>query len=278
MEEIQEIGRLVMKNKLDLSIQISTILDKRYANFLEESGLENDAIVKWRATLIELIGQAMTSLDTSAVLDQVTDWARQTGEAAVQYGIKVDELLITVKAYRQAIWNTIEDHIDKETCKFGIFRKLGEIIDDLLHQVSFILSETFVQFHNQTLKLANDAMLEVSTPVVSLSEEVAILPLIGELDTYRARILLESALAKCSEMENSDLIIDLSGVPIVDTAVANELLQLANALQLIGVRPTFTGLRPEIAQTMVQLGINFKEVRTAASLKQALQMQGISIK
>lgn len=278
MEQIKEIGQDVIGNKIALSVEISKVLDKRYANFLDESGLVDDAIVDWRATLIEYIGQAMVSLDITEVIEKVTDWARQTGEGAVQYGIKIDELLITVRAYRYVVWKAIEERIDRDTCTFGMFRKLGEIVDDILHQVSFVLSETFVQFHNQTLKLANDAMLEVSTPVVSLSEEVAILPLIGELDTYRARILLESALVKCSEMENSDLIIDLSGVPIVDTAVANELLQLANALQLIGVMPTFTGLRPEIAQTMVQLGISFKEVRTAASLKHALKTQGIEIK
>lgn len=270
MDEVKDIGKLIIEKKVDLSTEVSLLLEQKYTNFLDESGLEDNAIVAWRANLLELIGEAMLFLDTEPVLDRVTEWARQTGEQAVQYGIKIDELLITVKSYREAVWDLVENNIDKETCNFEVFRKLGEVVDNILHQVSFILSETFVAFHNQTLKLANDAMLEVSTPIVSLSDEIAILPLVGELDTYRARILLETALTKCSEMENDELVIDLSGVPIVDTAVANELLQLAEALQLIGVRPTFTGLRPEIAQTMVQLGINFKEVRTAASLKQAL--------
>lgn len=277
MEEVKEIGQKIIDNRYQVSSGISKALDENYTLFLEESRLDDEEIVNWRATLLQYIGEAMVSLEAEAVVDQVRGWAKQTGEQAVQYGLKIDELLISVKSYRQAVWKVIDETIDKDTCKFEVFLKLESIIDTLLHEVSYILSETFVEFHNKTLQKANDAMLEVSTPVVTLSDQVAILPLIGELDTYRAKILLESALDKCSEMGNSDLLIDLSGVPIVDTAVGNELLQLANALQLIGVRPTFTGLRPEIAQTMVQLGVDFKQVSTAATLKQALSMRGMRV-
>ena len=190
---------------------------------------------------------------------------------AVQYGVAIDELLSTNKLYRVVIWGFVKENIDRDSTNVASFLQINDIIDELLDHTAYVFSVSFVEFHKRTLGLAKDAMLELSTPVVSLSDKIAILPLVGELDTYRARILMETSLQRCADLKNSELIIDLSGVPIVDTMVAQELFQVAKALQLIGVRPTFTGLRPDIAQTVVNLGIDFKEIRTTGSLKQALK-------
>lgn len=277
VKQIEEAGRLLVDKKTELSAEISKGLNERYTSFLKDTSLQDETIVQWRANLIEYIGDAMINNNVESVEEKVTDWARQTGEGAVQYNIKIDELLITIKYYRTVIWNLLEKNLDKDKVTFDTFLRIDEILDYILHHVSYMFSTTFVEFHNRSIQLAHEEVVAVSTPIVSLSDNVAVLPLIGELDTYRAQVLLDSALEKCSELENADLIIDLSGVPIVDTAVANELIELANALQLIGVRVTFTGIRPEIAQTMVQLGLNFKDVRTAASLKNALNMPGINL-
>lgn len=97
------------------------------------------------------------------------------------------------------------------------------------------------------------------------------MPLVGDIDTARAKIILENTLKQCSQKGVQHLCIDLSGVVIIDTMVAQQIFDLVTSLRLIGVETTISGIRPEIAQTAVQLGLPFNEFRTAASLAHALE-------
>ncbi|RDU35733.1 RsbT co-antagonist protein RsbRB [Neobacillus piezotolerans] len=115
-----------------------------------------------------------------------------------------------------------------------------------------------------------DLINELSSPVIKLQGNSALLPLIGDIDTARAKIILENTLVQCVEQSVSSLCIDLSGVAIMDTMVANELFNLIKALKLIGVRTTLSGIRPEIAQTAVLIGLKFEDVSILPSLSQAL--------
>ncbi|WP_409302996.1 STAS domain-containing protein [Peribacillus sp. SCS-155] len=270
METAKLLGKQIVEQQLELSRGISTGLKERYNQFLGESGLEDLEIVKWRGKLIGYIGTALMSLDTDSVWDEVTDWSRQTGQEAVNYGISIDQLLSTNKVYRTVIWDFLKEHIDKENARIDTILKMNEILDSIMDHAAYLFSVSYVENYKKTLSMAREAIVEISTPVVSLSDEIAILPLVGELDTDRARILMETSLERCASIGNSELIIDLSGVPVVDTMVASELFQVANALKMIGVKPTFTGIRPEIAQAMVGLGIDFKDIQTMGSLKQAI--------
>ena len=99
---------------------------------------------------------------------------------------------------------------------------------------------------------------------------LALLPLVGDIDTARAKIILENTLKECSQKGVQHLCIDLSGVVIIDTMVAHQIFDLVTSLRLIGVETTISGIRPEIAQTAVQLGLPFNEFRTASSLAHAL--------
>lgn len=103
-----------------------------------------------------------------------------------------------------------------------------------------------------------------------MTKQTGILPLVGDLDTTRAQILMENALAKGSEYQLNWLIIDLSAVPIIDTMVADQLFKVIAGLQLIGISVVLSGIRSEIAQTMVNLGITINHVKTFASLHQAV--------
>lgn len=266
------IGNEIIRQQFQLSSKISRKLNERYTNFLYESDLEDEEIVKWRARLIELIGLALVSGQYDEVWEQVTDWAEQTGAGAVQYNIAIDELLQTNKVYREIIWEFVEG-LGKEEFTFATFLQINKVIDSILDQTAYIFSSSYVKHHAKTLRLARETMLDISTPIVTISDTIAVLPLVGDIDTYRARVLMETALKKCSDLRNSELIIDLSGVPIVDTMVANELFKVANALNLIGVKPTITGIRPEIAQAVVNLGIDFRNIRTLGTLKQALHQK-----
>jgi rsbT co-antagonist protein RsbR len=127
--------------------------------------------------------------------------------------------------------------------------------------------------HKNTLRQLSaqkELINELSSPVIKLQNKTALLPLIGDIDTARAKLIIENTLTQCAEKDIEHLCIDLSGVVIIDTMVAHEIFNLINSLDLLGVKSTLSGIRPEIAQTAVQLGLNFGNIHTTASLAHAL--------
>ncbi|MFE7083500.1 STAS domain-containing protein [Priestia megaterium] len=121
------------------------------------------------------------------------------------------------------------------------------------------------------LKAHQDMIHELSSPVIVIKKDVALLPLVGDIDTARAKMILESTLQQCTEKHIAYLYIDLSGVVMVDTMVAHQIFQLIDALNLLGVKSTLSGIRPEVAQTAIQLGLSFENIRIKSNLEQALE-------
>lgn len=120
-----------------------------------------------------------------------------------------------------------------------------------------------------------------STPVVPIMEGILVLPLVGAIDSNRAQDLITDVLSAASEQNARSLILDITGVPVVDTAVANYLLQMIRALKLLGTDTILVGIGPDIAQTVVQLGLRLEDIHTRANLQSglqtALQRQGLKI-
>jgi len=113
-------------------------------------------------------------------------------------------------------------------------------------------------------------MLELSTPVVNLWERILALPMIGTLDSARTQVVMESLLQTIVDTRAGIAIIDITGVPTVDTLVAQHLLKTVAAARLMGAECLISGIRPQIAQTIVHLGVDLNEVVTKASLADAL--------
>ncbi|RFU60137.1 STAS domain-containing protein [Bacillus sp. V59.32b] len=120
------------------------------------------------------------------------------------------------------------------------------------------------------LQSQQELINELSSPVITLNNNAALLPLVGDIDTARAKFMLENTLEQCAEKGVDQLYIDLSGVAIMDTMVAHQIFQLIEALNLIGVKTTLSGLRPEIASTAVKLGLPFEKVSIKSTLSQAI--------
>jgi rsbT co-antagonist protein RsbR len=115
-------------------------------------------------------------------------------------------------------------------------------------------------------------MLELSTPVVKLWEGILALPMIGTLDSARTQVVMESLLQKVVETGAQIVILDITGVPTVDTLVAQHLLKTVTALRLMGAECIISGVRPQIAQTIVHLGVDLQGVTTKANLADALAL------
>jgi rsbT co-antagonist protein RsbR len=113
---------------------------------------------------------------------------------------------------------------------------------------------------------------ELSTPIVPINDQILVLPLIGAIDATRAQQIMETMLEAIIQQRAQVLIVDITGIAAVDTQVANYLLQSAQAAQLLGARVILVGIAPEVAQTIVQLGIDLSSILTRSTLKDGLRL------
>lgn len=154
------------------------------------------------------------------------------------------------QAYEEALWSTTV----------------------LLDKLGLYTAEVFVKSREELIRRQQTEMLELSTPVVKLFEGILALPLIGTLDSSRTQIVMESLLQRIVETGASIAIIDITGVPTVDTLVAQHLLKTVAAARLMGADCIISGIRPQIAQTIVHLGVELGQVSTKASLADAFTL------
>ncbi|MFH8347827.1 STAS domain-containing protein [Streptomyces sp. NPDC018045] len=144
------------------------------------------------------------------------------------------------------------------------------LINRLLDSAGALSFETYVEGREEIIRRQSRQLLEVSTPVVRLWRQVLAVPLIGTLDTTRTQVVMENLLEAIQEHEALVAIIDITGVPTVDTAVAQHLMQTVNAVRLMGADCVISGIRPSIAQTIAQLGIDLSTILTRTTLADAL--------
>jgi rsbT co-antagonist protein RsbR len=178
-----------------------------------------------------------------------------------------------------------------ETAKFvfsfkePLFRRLREEIQDaqgladqiwgateLLDALGLYTTEVFLQTREDLIRRAQEDMLELSTPVVKLWDSILALPIIGTLDSARTQVVMETLLEAIVNTNSKVAIIDITGVPTVDTVVAQHLLKTVTAARLMGADCIISGIRPQIAQTIVHLGINLLDITTKATLRDAFAL------
>jgi len=140
---------------------------------------------------------------------------------------------------------------------------------ELVDRLGLFTAEAFLKGREEIIQRQQREMMELSTPVVQLWDNILALPLIGTLDSERTQVVMESLLQKIVETGASISIIDITGVPTVDTLVAQHLLKTVSAARLMGADCIISGIRPQIAQTIVHLGVNLSEVTTKASFADA---------
>ncbi|RBW68729.1 STAS domain-containing protein [Bacillus taeanensis] len=273
-EELKYIGNIIIENKEQLVKNLLQLHDKDYCKKIQEAEIELSQVENWRTELIHYLGEALYK-DREMMAEKIKAWAQNVGETALQKGIPLDQSIRALTSYRTVIWEVFTDELNQRRFEPITMLDVSKIIDPLLDEISFIFSTIYLNHHNRLMKLAHSAMEELSAPVVPLCKEIGVLPLIGEIDTHRANLIMEIALEKSAQLKLKHLIIDVSGVPMIDTMVAYNIFKVVKVLKLIGVKATLTGIRPEIAQTLVSLGVEFEDVKTKMTVAQALDELGV---
>lgn len=137
---------------------------------------------------------------------------------------------------------------------------------------TFVTSDQVAQFARRRVIESGKAMLEMSTPVSSIWDGILLLPLVGIVDSQRTQDIMDKSLSRISESRARVFVMDISGVVTVDTAVANNFIRITQATRLMGCDCIISGISPNVARTLVELGANVGEVRTTATLRDALQL------
>lgn len=265
----QNLGDKIIVNASSIAenaLNLRSVDDVEYKIKLE---VQNTEATKIASEFIKLVGEGLKAQNEKP-LTNITDWGKKIGEIAIRNGEFLDETLSGTSFFRIAIWSFIEDQAKIKHYSVEQILTIAKMIDPLLDQAVHGFSLSYVE--NDKLASENFilSLQELSVPVVPIFDGIAILPLVGDIDTSRAKILLEQTMDRASELELSKLILDLSGVNFVDTMVANHIFQLADLLALLGVKTVITGISPAIAQTSVQLDIRFERITICSNLQQAL--------
>jgi rsbT co-antagonist protein RsbR len=181
-------------------------------------------------------------------------------------GFSPTETATFVFSLKQALFTRLRNEInDAATLADETWR-----VTALLDQLGLFTTEVYQKGREELIARQQQEMLELSTPVVQLWEGVVALPLIGTLDSARTQVVMESLLQTIVETGAGIAIIDITGVPTVDTLVAQHLLKTVAAARLMGAECLISGIRPQIAQTIVHLGVDLQDIITKASLADAL--------
>lgn len=180
-------------------------------------------------------------------------------------GFTPSETAISVLALKRAFEPALRDGSAEDTERY---LRLSRVLDDL----ALFTIETYTRTREEIISSQAAQLMELSTPVVKLWDGVIAVPLVGTLDSARTQVVMEKLLQALVDTGSEQAIIDITGVPAVDTQVAQHLLKTIVAARLMGAECTVSGIRPQIAQTIVALGIEFGDIVTKATLADALQL------
>ncbi|PAQ14767.1 STAS domain-containing protein [Bacillus sp. FJAT-42315] len=172
--------------------------------------------------------------------------------------------------------NTFSQIVSNGMKEQGIIDKENYIeFSSELNRWMFPMNNTIIDSYSdsweRTVSLQKIALQELSAPLIPVFEKISVMPLVGTIDTERAKLIMENLLNGVVKYRSEVVLIDITGVPVVDTMVAHHMMQAADAVHLVGAKCMIVGIRPEIAQTIVTLGINLEQVLTTSTLKKGIE-------
>lgn len=214
--------------------------------------------------LVALMPVAATSPNSPAIDDYVDDLVRQRLPA----GFQLTDILEAMFFYKEIILPLVWDY----TAEAELRRQLLTELDDAIRVIALRFARAFVELQMQMIDRQRQAVLELSTPVIKVWDGILALPLIGTIDTYRARQIMEELLKAVSHERAAIVLIDITGVPVVDTNVADHLIQTIRAAELLGTDCLLVGIGPELAQTIVGLGVDLRNITSAGDMRHGLTL------
>ncbi len=256
--------------------QAQRILDKWLQEQMSGSSNRRDLykesdLRRQTATFLSAFVEALdATLDLKdPVWSPVKDLLAELSRQGAQQGVNPTDTANFVFSLKQPLSEGIQEALGPET---QILTKQLLAIFSLLDTLGLYTTELYQHSREDIIARQQQELLELSTPVVQLWDKIVALPLIGTLDSARTQVVMESLLERIVETGARIAIIDITGVPTVDTLVAQHLMKTVSAARLMGADCIISGIRPQIAQTIVHLGVNLNDIVTKATLADAFQV------
>lgn len=253
-----------------------SILEKWIKIQLEDEGMREDLIGNddLRMQSEELLSSVITTLSDSNIenpgsgdFDNVTEILSSMSISRAKQGFSPRETGVYILGLKEALLQVLSEEIKDSESLY----KQSMLINKVMDNFTISTFETFIKGREEVIFRQTDEISEISTPVIRLWDGILALPIIGTLDSSRTQIVMESLLQEIVETGSSIAILDISGVPAVDSLVAQHLIKTVAATRLMGAECIISGIRPEIAQTVVHLGIDLSNIITKATLASALK-------
>jgi rsbT co-antagonist protein RsbR len=252
------------------------ILDLWMKQQLKDEGLRDDLMTgddlkrdssELLTVLLAVIKKNNFSNVESAEFDKVNEVLAGISMSRAKNGFSPRETAYFVLSLKEAVIPVLEKNIADARTLYSETSKFNKLIDSL----GLVTIETFIKGREEVILRQTAEISEISTPVIQVWDGILALPIIGTLDSARTQVVMESLLLKIVDTESTIAILDISGVPAVDSLVAQHLIKTVAATRLMGAECIISGIRPEIAQTIVHLGIDLSNINTKASLAHALR-------
>lgn len=206
-------------------------------------------------------------LETGSV-EALQDYARDLSERIIPRGVETDEVLGIVLLLRDVLARSL---FEKYQAEFDMLNQVLDAYEPAANRIANTVGVSFVQERERIIRQQQEAIRELSTPVLQVREQLLILPIIGVLDSQRARQVTEQLLRAIRANRAKVVVIDITGVPTIDSTVANHLVQTVDASGLMGASVIITGLSSEIALTLVTIGLDLSKMNAVGDLQGGIE-------
>jgi rsbT co-antagonist protein RsbR len=260
---LQKKKKFILDSWINAQLQDSMLREDLLSN--EELREQSNELLD---TLLRVLNDKNIMEPESSDFDQVNEILSGISISRARQGFSPKETGIYIFSLKDAIFNTLQAELkDDPLSLIDALMKINKLMDTL----GVVTFETFIKGREEVILRQTDEITEISTPVIRVWDGILALPIIGTLDSARTQVVMENLLQEIVESGSTIAILDISGVPAVDSLVAQHLIKTVSATRLMGAECIISGIRPEIAQTVVHLGIDLSNIVTKASLASALK-------
>ncbi len=219
------------------------------------------------AELTSVYDNYVAVLETGSV-EALQAYARDLSERIIPRGVETHEVVGIVLLLRDVLARSL---FKKYQTDFSLLNRVLDAYEPAANRIANTVAVSFVQERERIIRQQQEAIRELSTPVLQVRERLLILPIIGVIDPQRARQLTEQLLRGIRSNRAKVVVIDITGVPSVDSTVANHLVQTVDACRLMGATVIVTGLSSELAQTLVTIGVDLTKMKTVGDLQGGIE-------
>jgi len=252
---------LLSENELQIAENAVSMIEQR--NIGKYASLARDQLMEQTR---KTVGMFVYSIESGKDSD-FSDFMMEVGRERALMGFQFKDVQIAVSMIREAILDCLEKTSDEKEEILRRFRIIMKVVD----KARLALGEAFLQTREEIIARQKLALQELSTPVIPVFDYILVVPLIGSIDTARSQDILQNLLQGIVKEQAKIAILDVTGVPVIDTNVGYHLLKTVQAANLLGCTCIVVGIGPVVAQTIVNLGLDFGKLVTRHNLRQGLE-------